>query len=44
MGEAWKSFWMGAIAMAVIAIVAGVVLSSANPDSSETFSSSSVRL
>jgi len=44
MGEAWKSFWMGSIAMVIIAIVAGVVLTSANPDVSETFKSSSVRL
>ena len=43
-GEKWKSFWMGTIAAIVIAVVAGVVMTSTNMTAGEKFSSSSTRL
>ncbi len=39
-----KSFWIGSIAAVLIAIVAGVVLSSTETSSAEEFSSASTRL
>ena len=43
-GEKWKSFWMGTIAAVVIAVAAGVVMTSINLTAGEKFSSSSTRL
>ncbi|MDP6897243.1 MAG: hypothetical protein QF510_09710 [Rhodospirillales bacterium] len=42
--EKWKSFWMGTIAAIVVAVVAGVVMTSINMTAGEKFSSSSTRL
>ncbi len=44
MSEAWRSFWLGSMTAAAIAIVAGVVLSNINPTAGEAFSTSSTRL
>ncbi len=43
-GEKWKSFWMGTVAAVLVAVVAGMVMSSANMTAGEKFSTSNTRL
>ena len=44
MNQSWKSFWVGAIASVVIALVAGISLNSINETSQEKFSTSNTRI
>lgn len=41
---ATRSFWLGTLAAALIAIVAGIVLSATNPSAATKFSTPNVRV
>ena len=43
-GAKWRSFWMGTVVAALIAVVAGMIMSNINSGVGEKFSSSSTRL